>query len=66
MNDALACPKCGKQMVVKCDVDGCEGPVETYSRPCGYLRPIVTYNSGKQQEFLERKNYILNNGDHDA
>ena len=44
----------------------CHQPVETYSRPCGYLRPVSTYNDGKQQEFADRKTFILNHGDHDV
>jgi ribonucleoside-triphosphate reductase len=35
------CPKCGTQ-------------TEVYSRIVGYLRPIRTWNDGKQQEFKER------------
>lgn len=32
---------------------------EIYSRVVGYLRPINQWNKGKQQEFQERKNFIL-------
>jgi anaerobic ribonucleoside-triphosphate reductase len=38
------CPKCGTQ-------------TEVYSRIVGYLRPIRTWNDGKQQEFKERTPY---------
>lgn len=57
------CPKCGKRLIDTCPE--CHMPVETYSRVCGYLRPISTWNDGKQQEFSERKEYIVNNGDHE-
>ncbi len=30
---------------------------EVYSRVCGYLRPVQQWNSGKQQEYKERKEY---------
>ncbi|MEA3295681.1 MAG: ribonucleoside triphosphate reductase [Patescibacteria group bacterium] len=40
------CPKC----VVK-------QPCEVYTRVVGYLRPVSQFNTGKQQEFKERKNF---------
>ena len=36
-------------------------PVEVYSRVVGYFRPVSQWNSGKQQEFSERKTYSINN-----
>ena len=30
-------------------------PCEVYSRIVGYLRPVQDWNSGKQQEFSERR-----------
>jgi Oxygen-sensitive ribonucleoside-triphosphate reductase len=36
-----SCPECGKE-------------TEVYSRIVGYLRPVKTWNDGKQQEFRER------------
>lgn len=33
---------------------------EVYSRVCGYLRPVQQWNSGKQQEYKERKEYKNN------
>lgn len=30
-------------------------PCEVYSRIVGYLRPIQSWNPGKQQEFKDRK-----------
>jgi ribonucleoside-triphosphate reductase len=35
----------------------CGGDTEVYSRIVGYLRPIRTWNDGKQQEFKERTPY---------
>jgi len=29
-------------------------PCETYSRVTGYVRPISSWNDGKQQEFKDR------------
>jgi ribonucleoside-triphosphate reductase len=40
----LTCPECGKE-------------TEVYSRIVGYLRPVKTWNDGKQQEFKERTPY---------
>lgn len=37
----------------------CGEPVEVYSRPCGYLRPISNWNDGKQQEFEDRVNFDI-------
>ncbi len=30
---------------------------EVYTRIVGYLRPVKQYNPGKQQEYIERKEY---------
>jgi ribonucleoside-triphosphate reductase len=38
------CPECGTQ-------------TEVYSRIVGYLRPVRTWNDGKQQEFKDRTPY---------
>jgi len=40
-----ACPECGAQ-------------TEVYSRIVGYLRPVRTWNDGKQQEFKDRTPYV--------
>ena len=40
------CPECGEA-------------TEVYSRIVGYLRPVATWNDGKQQEFKERKTYSI-------
>ncbi|HNP89035.1 MAG: anaerobic ribonucleoside triphosphate reductase [Microgenomates group bacterium ADurb.Bin219] len=34
-------------------------PCEIFSRIVGYLRPISQWNDGKQQEFEQRKTYII-------
>jgi len=39
------CPECGEK-------------TEVYSRIVGYLRPVGTWNDGKQQEFKERTPYV--------
>jgi len=54
------CPKCGKEMPATCPVEGCGKEVEVYSRIVGYLRPIRTWNDGKQEEFRQRKEFIIN------
>lgn len=40
------CPRCG-------------GSVEVYSRVVGYYRPIADWNTGKQQEFIDRRVYKI-------
>lgn len=35
-------------------------PCEIYSRVVGYFRPVQLWNTGKQQEFRERKTIDLN------
>ena len=42
--ESAKCPECG-------------GETEIYSRIVGYLRPVRTWNDGKQQEFRERTPY---------
>ena len=32
---------------------------EVYTRIVGYLRPVKQYNPGKQQEYVERKEYKI-------
>jgi len=36
----------------------CGGSTEVYSRIVGYLRPVKTWNDGKQQEFKDRTPYM--------
>lgn len=62
MTNPGSCPKCGKALIDVCPE--CRQPVEVYSRVVGYLRPVSCWNPGKQQEFADRKEYILRQGDH--
>jgi anaerobic ribonucleoside-triphosphate reductase len=32
---------------------------EIWSRPVGYLRPVQHWNTGKKQEFEERKRFVV-------
>ena len=32
---------------------------EVYSRVAGYFRPVNQWNKGKQEEFKERKEYVV-------
>jgi anaerobic ribonucleoside-triphosphate reductase len=36
-------------------------PTETYSRVTGYIRPIKSWNPGKQQEHKERSFFKVKN-----
>lgn len=38
-------------------------PCEVYSRIVGYFRPVRNWNKGKRQEFAERKEYEIPDGD---
>lgn len=49
------CPSCGKPLKNVCPQCGKEASL--YSRIVGYLRPISTWNPGKQEEFMERAEY---------
>ncbi|MCD6226404.1 MAG: ribonucleoside triphosphate reductase [Candidatus Aenigmarchaeota archaeon] len=40
------CPTCGK-------------PTEVYSRVVGYIRPVSHWNEGKQEEFKERRTFVI-------
>lgn len=42
----FTCPECGAD-------------TEVYSRVVGYLRPVQNYNKGKQEEYYERKKYVI-------
>ncbi|MDD3242651.1 MAG: ribonucleoside triphosphate reductase [Eubacteriales bacterium] len=44
----FTCPECG-------------GEAEVWSRVTGYLRPVKNYNRGKQQEYADRKKYVIDN-----
>lgn len=58
----MNCPKCGKELKSVCPE--CGKPVEVYSRVVGYMRPVSCWNPGKAQEFIDRKTFIIRNGDH--
>jgi ribonucleoside-triphosphate reductase len=34
-------------------------PVELYSRIAGYYRPVRQWNLGKQEEYKDRKEYLI-------
>jgi len=34
-------------------------PCEIYSRVVGYLRPVQNWNTGKKQEFADRKPFVV-------
>lgn len=40
------CPVCGQ-------------PAEVWSRVVGYLRPVKNFNTGKREEYAQRKKYVL-------
>ena len=42
----FTCPECGK-------------PAEVWSRVVGYLRPVQNFNRGKQEEYRQRKKYVI-------
>jgi anaerobic ribonucleoside-triphosphate reductase len=44
--EAEKCPECGER-------------TEVYSRIVGYLRPVGTWNDGKQQEFRDRTPFVV-------
>ncbi len=37
----------------------CQKPTEVYSRITGYYRPVKNWNDGKQQEYQDRREYIV-------
>jgi ribonucleoside-triphosphate reductase len=39
----------------------CNKKTEVYSRVVGFYRPVDQWNSGKQEEFQDRRTYIVNN-----
>ena len=51
------CPNHGYINGVNPECPDCGAETEIYSRIVGYLRPISTWNDGKQQEFKERTPY---------
>ena len=41
----------------------CNAKTEVYSRVCGFFRPVQQWNKGKQEEFRERVNFKIKNGE---
>jgi ribonucleoside-triphosphate reductase len=40
------CPECGEH-------------TEVWSRVVGYLRPVQNFNTGKREEYAQRKKYVM-------
>jgi ribonucleoside-triphosphate reductase len=38
----------------------CQHKTEVYSRVCGFFRPVQQWNKGKQEEFDQRREYVVN------
>ena len=53
------CPKHGYVSGEHPNCPECQSECEVYSRIVGYLRPVKQWNKGKQQEFAERKEYVV-------
>ncbi len=53
------CPEHGyiQGEVYNCDI--CNKETEVYSRIVGYIRPLNQWNNGKQAEFEQRQNFVL-------
>lgn len=61
--------KVGAEIYVKCKTCHQADPVlrnfrktEVYSRVVGYIRPVQQWNKGKQAEFADRAEYIVEQG----
>ncbi len=37
----------------------CKQKTEVYSRVCGFFRPVQQWNKGKQEEFSQRREYVV-------
>jgi ribonucleoside-triphosphate reductase len=37
----------------------CQQKTEVYSRVCGFFRPVQQWNKGKQEEFVQRREYVV-------
>lgn len=58
-DEVIVCSeKCMKTFETKFSHQG--KPIDHYSRITGYMQKISGWNKGKQQEFLDRKRYNLN------
>ncbi len=54
------CPEHGYLQGEQKECPHCHEKTEVYSRVVGYLRPVNRWNDGKQEEFLARKTYEIN------
>ena len=43
----------------------CGKKTQVYSRVVGYIRPVCNWNDAKQEEFVDRKTYGIDNGSTD-
>jgi ribonucleoside-triphosphate reductase len=37
----------------------CQEKTEVYSRVCGFFRPVQQWNKGKEEEYMERREYKI-------
>ncbi len=51
--EIIKCDECYKNNSSLTNFQKCE----VYSRIVGYIRPVAQWNTGKQQEYVERKTY---------
>ncbi len=54
------CPEHGYLQGEQKECPHCHEKTEVYSRVVGYLRPVNRWNDGKQEEFIARKTYEIN------
>lgn len=66
MDNVVKCDKCEKPASLVNDSWVCHDckhfiskKMEIFSRVVGYIRPIDQYNKGKQQEFNDRKVFVM-------
>jgi ribonucleoside-triphosphate reductase len=57
------CPEHGYLNGEKATCHICGAETEVYSRITGYYRPLKNWNDGKQKEFKDRKEYVINTTD---
>lgn len=43
----------------------CQKKTEVYSRVCGFFRPVQQWNKGKQEEFVQRREYVVDSSSAD-
>lgn len=59
MIDVFKCNDCYAQNKALTNFQKCE----VYSRVVGYIRPVAQWNNGKKQEYQERQEYVMPNGE---